>query len=434
VPGLQKSVREDRDSKIYDFYATNVAAVDPEANMPPPTEFLGHVHVSTYRTWEEVGKWYWGLVKDQFIPDEEVKQRVAELTKGITDTKAKIKAVYDYVVQKTRYVALEFGIHGFKPYRCAQIFARGFGDCKDKATLIVTMLKELGIPATIVIVRTGNRGLFEAEPASLAPFDHAIAYVPAFDWYLDGTAEYTGSGELPAMDRGAMALQINEGAPKLVHLPDPPAKDSLTDQKVEATVAPDGSAQIDWKVDLAGVDAGGWRVKFHADATRKQRVQQLLANLLPGADLSSVDASNLEDVEQPVRMHVRAKVPAFAKRDGATLTIPVGPREHFLRDYAPMATRKLDARFYAQWSQEYDWTVHLPAGSRVTTAPAEASVIDPRFGRCTVEVETSGTVLHVRTTLEMDKTRLTAGEYADFRTWCAAVDRALGQRAVVAVR
>ena len=109
-----------------------------------------------------------------------------------TDDKAKVRAVYDFVVQKTRYVALEFGIHGFKPYRCAQIFARGFGDCKDKATLIVTMLKELGIPATIVIVRTGMRGDFETEPASLAPFDHAIAYVPSLDLYLDGTAEYTG--------------------------------------------------------------------------------------------------------------------------------------------------------------------------------------------------------------------------------------------------
>ena len=103
------------------------------------------------------GRWYWGLVKDQFVADDEVRRRVAEITKGKTTRARQGRAVYDYVVQKTRYVALEFGIHGFKPYRCAQIFARGFGDCKDKATLIVTMLKELGIPATIVIVRTGLR-------------------------------------------------------------------------------------------------------------------------------------------------------------------------------------------------------------------------------------------------------------------------------------
>ena len=65
------------------------------------------------------------------------------------------------------------------------------------------------------------RGLFEDSPASLAPFDHAIAYVPSLDLYLDGTAEYTGSTELPSMDRGAMALQINEGNAKLVRLRNP---------------------------------------------------------------------------------------------------------------------------------------------------------------------------------------------------------------------
>ena len=85
------------------------------------------------------------------------------------------------------------------------------------------------------------RGDFETEPASLAPFDHAIAYVPSLDLYLDGTAEYTGSTELPAMDRGALALQINEGKPKLVHLPEPPPPTASSSKHVEATVGTDGS-------------------------------------------------------------------------------------------------------------------------------------------------------------------------------------------------
>ncbi|HEY8077112.1 MAG TPA: DUF3857 domain-containing protein, partial [Labilithrix sp.] len=201
VPGLQQTTEEKGDQKIWHFLAENVPMQESEPLAPPAGETLGHVHVSTYKSWDEMGRWYWGLVKDQFVADDEVRRRDAEITKGAKTDADKVRAVYDFVVQKTRYVALEFGIHGFKPYRCSQIFARGFGDCKDKATLIVTMLKELGIPATIVIVRTGMRGDFETEPASLAPFDHAIAYVPSMDLYLDGTAEYTGSTELPSMDR-----------------------------------------------------------------------------------------------------------------------------------------------------------------------------------------------------------------------------------------
>src|SRR6476620_1365289 len=123
-----------------------------------------------------------------------------------------MRAIYDEVVQRTRYVALEFGIYGYKPRPCALTFARGWGDCKDKATLIVTMLKEAGIPASLVLVRTGMRGEFETEPASLAPFDHAIAYVPSMNLFLDVTAEYSGSTELPAMDRAALALLAAEPA------------------------------------------------------------------------------------------------------------------------------------------------------------------------------------------------------------------------------
>ena len=93
-----------------------------------------------------------------------MRRRAEALTQGLKDDRAKVRAIYDYVVQKTRYVALEFGIHGFKPYRCAQIFARGFGDCKDKATLIVTMLGALGIKATPVVVRTANKGDIETTP------------------------------------------------------------------------------------------------------------------------------------------------------------------------------------------------------------------------------------------------------------------------------
>src|SRR5690606_28919518 len=109
---------------------------------------------------------------------------------------------------------------------------------------IVTMLRELGIPSTVVLVRTGLRGDFDDLPASLAPFDHAIAYVPSLDLYLDGTAENTGSTELPSMDRGAFALQINEGQAKLVRLPQAPASESVTARSVHVDLRPSGAAGI----------------------------------------------------------------------------------------------------------------------------------------------------------------------------------------------
>jgi len=426
VAGLVQKIEEKGDTKIWHFTAENVAPLESEPMMPPMTETLGHVHVSTYKSWDDMGRWYWGLVRDQFTADDEVRRRVAEITKGLTDDKAKMRAVYDFVVQKTRYVALEFGIHGFKPYRCAQIFARGFGDCKDKATLIVTMLKELGIPATIVIVRTGLRGDFETEPASLAPFDHAIAYVPSMDIYLDGTAEWTGSSELPSMDRGSLALQVNEGKPKLVHLPEPTAADSVSSKHVEATVGTDGSAQIDWRVDVTGASAGSWRQRYHAKATQKQRIQEDLSTELPGLDVTQVTSNDLEDVEQKVQLRAKGRAPSYARRDGESWTMPVGAKEHMVRTWAPLSSRRRDIRIYALSTQENETTVKLPQGAKVLGPPHAAEGKSP-FGYYKVEVETQGSTVRVKTTVAITKSRIPAAEYAAFRTFCEQADRELGQ-------
>ena len=432
VPNVTQKVEEKGDQKIFHFVAADVPPLEPEPMMPPLTEVLGHVHVSTYKSWDDMGRWYWGLVKDQFVADEEVRRRVQEITKGLTDEKDKVRAVYDFVVQKTRYVALEFGIHGFKPYRCAQIFARGFGDCKDKATLIVTMLKELGIPATIVILRTGLRGDFGTDVASLAPFDHAIAYVPSMDTYLDGTAEFTGSTELPSMDRGALAIQINEGKPKLVHLPNPDATQSVASKHIDATLANDGSAQIDWKIDVSGSSASAWRGRYHAKATQKQRVQEDLSSELAGVEISEVKANDLDDVEQKVSIKAKGKAPSLARKDGEAWTAAVGAREHLVRTYAAGSTRKRDIRIQALSTQENETVLKLPVGAKITSAPHAAEGKSP-YGFYKVETETNGNTVRVKTTVAMTKSRISASEYPAFRSFCEQADRDLGQTVTYAV-
>jgi tetratricopeptide (TPR) repeat protein len=430
VPNLTRTVDESGDLRTYRFVATDVPPVLPETAQPPYGELLGHVHVSTYKSWDEMARWYWGLVKDQFVADDEVRLRSAEATKGLTDERAKVRAVYDYVVEKTRYVALEFGIHGFKPYSCSQIFARGFGDCKDKATLIVTMLKELGIQATIVIVRTGLKGDFETYPASLAPFDHAIAYVPSLDLYLDGTAEYTGSTELPTMDRGALALQINEGQPKLVHLPDPPASESVTSRKVDVVETAEGGAQVDWRLSVSGAAAGSFRQRYHVASSRKERLAEDLGGELAGLTISQVEANDLDNIEEPVNLHVKARSQEIARREGETLSFPAGPHVHLVRDWATLSDRKLDLRLRAKATTVSDWTLHVPVGMRVVSAPPVADVKTP-FGSVHVTAEVTGSSVHVVTTVTLDQTRIAAHDYQAFRAFCEAGDRALGQRLVV---
>src|SRR5205807_1190200 len=106
--------------------AKDVAKLVPEPAMPGYSEMLAYVHVSTYRTWDDVGRFYWGLVKDQLRVTDDIRAAAQEAVKAIpqSDELARIRAVYDFVVSRTRYVGLEFGINSFKPYPVATIAAR----------------------------------------------------------------------------------------------------------------------------------------------------------------------------------------------------------------------------------------------------------------------------------------------------------------------
>jgi cellulose synthase operon protein C len=433
LPGITKDVKEDGDKRIYRLSGVDVPPLAPEPNMPPWPEVLGYVHVSTFDTWDSVGAWYWGLAREQFDVDDEVRKRARELTKGLADDAAKVRAIYRFATE-TRYVALEFGIEGIRPRRAAQTLARGWGDCKDKATLIVTMLREVGISSTIVLLRTRMRGDIASDPASLAPFDHAIVYVPSMDLYLDGTAEHTGSTELPVMDRGAIGLLVNEGKPKLVRLPQAPPEQSVTRRHVDVTLAADGSAQLAADVQVTGAHAPDWRRRYLAEGTRRERASQDLASdfgpIELGAGKAGVEAIGLEDVELPVKIRAKGKATSFARREGDALSVPASVSPRLVSDLAPSSKRTLDVVIGALTSREEEWVLKLPAGAKIRTMPA-AQKLDTPFGAFNVSFEQAPGKVTVRTSLVFRKARVAPNEYDAFRSFCEAVDRAFGQRIVV---
>jgi cellulose synthase operon protein C len=433
VPGLKTDVAEQGDQRVMRFSASDVPPIAGEPVMPPWPELVPHVHVSTFKTWDEVGAFYWGLSRDQLDVDDEVRRRVKEITKGLKDDAAKVRAIYKYAT-RLRYVALELGLEGIKPRRCAQTIARGWGDCKDKATVIVTMLREAGIPSTLVLVRTNQRGGIEPTPASLAPFDHAIAYVPSLDLYLDGTAEHTGTGELPVMDRGAVGLQINGGKPKLVTLPQPPPEASVSRKKLDVSLAADGSGQFNLDLTVSGAYAPTYRQRYLAEGLRRERVQRDLSGELGAFELANgkpgLDLNDLDNEDQPVHLRAKGKAQAFARRDGATLVVPAGPSHKLVGDYASLSTRKLDVDLRALTQRDDEWTIKLPPGMKVVRA-ARPAKLDTPLGRFSVSFEESAGKVVVKTSLAFKKARIKPSEYEAWRAFCEAVDRGFGQSIVV---
>jgi len=434
IPGLTQSDTISGNSRIYRFAAKAIPALSPEAAMPPWPEVLGSVHVSTYKNWDDLGRWYWGLIKDQFDLDEETRKLARKITEGKKTEVDKVKAVYEWVTKNTRYVALEFGIYGYKPRRCVQTVARGWGDCKDKATVIVTLLKELGIPATIVVTRTRMRGDFRSKVASFAPFDHAIAYVPSLKLYLDGTAEHTGIQELPKMDIGAVVLHVNEGKAVLTRIPDSDPEQNYLRRELVVELDGKGSARLEVDYGTAGYNAASWRDAYGAEATRRERMTRDLAGDFPGASINEgpagIQTSDLGNAEEPVKIRVRAVAPGFARTEGDVLSMPVTSGFRLTPNYASLSQRRQPVELIAFTTLDDTYRIKLPAGAKVISLPQATEGNSP-FGSFSVKVDVLRGEVVVRSRLAIQASRIEPKDYPAWKRFCEAADSAFSPRLLV---
>ncbi|MBC7171320.1 MAG: hypothetical protein H5U40_02775, partial [Polyangiaceae bacterium] len=428
--GLRHERSVDGVTRIDRWVADDVPAMRPEDRMPGATEVSPYLHVSTYRSFEDVGRWWWGLVRDQLTIDDSLRATVAELVRGAPDTRTKVERIYGWVLRRTRYVGLEFGIHGFKPYRISQVVRRGFGDCKDKAALLYVMLEEAGIDARIALVRTRHLGDIAEAPASLGVFNHAIAYVPELDLYLDGTAETSGTRELPSADQGVMALLVDQDGAELKRTPVQPARDQRRERNLVARLSADGSAALEGDETIRGVHAAEYRSAYQAEGTREERLQRRLGGLFPGIRIEHHEFDGLDDFEALVRFKYRAAVPQLAQRSGETLQVAPSALEGLTRAFARTPSRRHPVELGAATSYVERRTIRLPDGARVTQLPDGGEARSP-FGSLVVRFTARGSEIIVTTELSMERDRVAASEYPEFRRWTEAADALLRQRITV---
>jgi cellulose synthase operon protein C len=200
----QKGEEITRIWEMGDIGAQRVEALSLGASESGP-----YLHVSTIGSVKEFGRWYNELLEPALKMDETLRAVAEKILRRKLSTQGKVQAVYESVQRSTKYTAFEFGVHSYQPYAVSTVERRGFGDCKDKAAMIVALLREVGVPTEFAMVRTRSAGSVVPEAYSIQLFNHAVAYVPELNLYVDGTAEYAVLGEAPLDDQGAMAMTVD---------------------------------------------------------------------------------------------------------------------------------------------------------------------------------------------------------------------------------
>ena len=432
LPGLSHTEGKLADGCTWQRWtARDVPRLVPEPSMPGASEVLAYVHVSTYRTWEDVGRFYWGLVKDQLRVTDDVRAAAQEAVKGIpeSDEQGRIRAVYDFVVSRTRYVGLEFGINSFKPYPVETILSRRFGDCKDKASLMHAMLEALGIDSRLTLLRMKRLGGIDTQPASLAVFNHAILYVPKYKLFLDGTAEFHGSSELPSDDRGAEVLVVEpDGASQFFRTPEALPQDNVDETRIAARLSKDGSVQLH----VEGLARGAWTAELRRifeppDERRRRAEEQLSRAAFPNVRVTDVTVSDPHQIEQPFETQFTAVASGFAVPSGPGLRFsPFGQRQSFVEGLAQLSQRALPERLpypqklviESQVELPAGWTASVPDGLRESSPQGAFEITYAREdGKVTAKLS-----------LVLNGGLLQPKDYGAFRAFLGRLDEALHRR------
>ncbi|HEV7673797.1 MAG TPA: DUF3857 domain-containing protein, partial [Candidatus Angelobacter sp.] len=408
-------------SQVFVWEARSVPALAREPRSPGVTEISPYVHVSTLGDWKQLGSWYADLVRPQFALDQSLQSELARVTNGLHSDKEKISAIQEFVLRNTHYVALEFGIYSYKPYPVTQIYARRFGDCKDKASLMIALLRASGIEAEIALVRTRSLGDVAAEPASIALFNHAIVYVPKYDLWLDGTAEYAGR-ELPLEDQGALSLTVNlSGAAQIRHIPMSRAADNYTKHTIRGELSAQGVIQFSGSTTTRGEDAPGLR---HDLAIREQQLDMFrreLAEVFPSVQVDSVAVHGAEVFSTGVSVDFQGALNSMQTKRIVSLSSSWMPRS-YVAALASSSTRTQDLVLPSPWTTEEEIHIALPEGTEVTSLPRDQN-ISSAFGSFHLHYKKSAGEVIVQSHVQFEKARVSAMDYPAFRQFCAQAER-----------
>ena len=403
--------------EMRDIAAQPLEALSPGASASGP-----YLHVSTIGSIEEFGRWYSGLLEPGLKLDENLQALARQILERNLSPQGKVQAVYESVQRRTKYVAFEFGVHSYQPYPLATVARRGFGDCKDKAAMIVALLRAVGVPAEFAMMRTRSAGDVDPQAYSVQLFNHAVAYVPELNLYLDGTAEYAALGELPPDDQGALAMTVDaEGKATRRTVPFASPEANRVTREVAARLDRNGRLEFASQTKFAGYFAAEQRRTSESDDLAGSS-RASLAQFYPSVKIAHAVAEGTARASREVELKIEGSIEAPQGERVVSLRSSLNTAG-FTRKYAAQRERRTPLLVPATPSEHEVFEYELPEAAE-TVLPADTS-LQTKFGRVEVSYQREGSRLRVETYTELVPLTVATGDYAEFRAFCRLADETL---------
>ncbi len=428
---LKPKIEQLADKTVYRWTFKEIPQIIPEIGMPPAVEINPTIILSTFQNWQDVYNWWWDLAKDKIKPDSAIKAKIQELTALAKSQEEKLRAIYNFCAKDIRYVAVEYGQAGYEPHQAADIFKNKYGDCKDQAILLVTMLNGAGFQASPVLIGTKEAyNLDENFPNML--FNHAIAAVK-FEGrtiFLDATAETCSFDDLPPGDQERKVLLCAEDGYKIENTPLYSAEHNLVRQVADIKIDDDESIIAEKSVASFGVYDQSQRywLLYTMPELIKEQIAAKAQEVSIGARLESYKVKNLNDLNKPVELSYKFRGPEYLVNGGNLRIMPqVGILDTNL---VAKDIRRYPIDFGFLDTKELELNLLLPSNFMIKYMPEDIKKDSP-WMKFAASYRSEGRKLIFKQKLQVKRNKIPEGEYPAFKAFFENLAKSLKQRAVL---
>ncbi|HMF58625.1 MAG TPA: DUF3857 domain-containing protein [Pyrinomonadaceae bacterium] len=429
----------------YSWELDNLPPIAEEPASPEVTNLAPRLAVSyvpaqgantplkTFSNWVDVSRWLSELHDPQAASNDALIAKARELTANSHTELERIQAIGRYV-QHLQYISIDIGVGrggGLRPHAATEVFAKSYGDCKDKANLMRAMLKAVGITAYTMAIYLGDPTYVREEWASPSQFNHCIVAIKVGDetqaatvvqhpklgrlLIFDATDDATPVGDLPQEEQNSLALLIAGDQGALLRMPVTPPESNRLERQAEMTLNGDGSMSASVHERFAGQSAVSARREFRALSRPQynQRIEEWITHGVQGARLSRIEPTDqinenrfALDVDfnslayaQLMQNRLLIFKPAIVSRhDSLVLTEASRRQPVVLGPYALTETVR----------------VHLPANFDVDELP-DPLKLDAPFGSYAASYEVKGDQLVFTRTMTLRAATIPPEQYATVR-------------------
>ena len=400
--------------------------------MLAPNEIIYEGTTGSYQTWQEYGAWVYSLIRDRDHLPVETVTRMRQLTDSIGDDREKVKAIYQYMQGRTRYVNVALGIGGFQPLHAWEVDEKGYGDCKALSNYTRALLGCVGIKSYYAEIGSGrSRELKYPDFASVNQTNHIILCVPLQQdtVWLECTSQSIPFGFIGAGNSDRYALLVDEGGGKLVRTPSYPSYGNIRVSQSRVEIKADGSAfyQINTDFSLAEYDDISSLLVL---SPREQRESLLKDMAMEGFRMDNFTVAGDSCGLAEARVSLNGTVSGYAAKAGKRLFF----RPEFIfsaRNFREIPEDREQDLYRAVGYQHIDTvSIGIPEGYRIERIPESVSLESP-FGNYHMGISQSETEIQIVRQLEMLRGSYDLTQIEAFNAFTRAISRSDQSRIII---